>query len=184
MTKTALLLFTLVVAVALPAYGATIYKWTDKDGQIHYSRTPPPRSMTDAKVEHQDADSVPGAEKAPGFKQAPETTEPGAEEKRRLQLCQAAQKRLREMRRSDKVLENGHEIEITADELLRRLDELNETVKENCPPYTPQPAQPVTIPPASKVIIQKSVPKMVPQPQLPLEKRPEQKMSPPPQSIQ
>ncbi|HEA25960.1 MAG TPA: DUF4124 domain-containing protein [Ectothiorhodospiraceae bacterium] len=212
-----LLLFTLTITVAPSAYSATIYKWTDKSGQTHYTRTPPPKSMTDAKVESQNSDKVPAArvEEAPksnpiaeqSTKQTPLTTEPSVEEKHRQQLCQSAQSRLNEMRRTDRVTENGHEIEITEDELLRRLDELNEIVKENCTPYKLQPAQPAIQQPAPKTVqpaiqqpapkaVQKSVPQQVqqpapqkiqrsiPQPQLPLEKRPEQKMvNPPPQSI-
>jgi len=199
MTKISLLLlFIFAVAVAPSSYSASIYKWTDKDGQIHYTRTPPPKSMTDAKVESQDDNTVPAArvEEAPVVKQSPKqppvTTEISHEAKRRQQLCQSAQNRLNEMRRTNKVTEHGHEIEITEDELLRRLDELNEIVKENCIPHKRQPA---TLQPAPKVI-QKPVPQQVqkpapqkiqnpaPQPQLPLEKRPEQKIiNPPPQSI-
>lgn len=197
-----LLLFTLTIMVAPVANSATIYKWTDKSGQTHYTRTPPPKSITGTKVESQDADTVPAArieeppKSNPATKQSVEqtslTVESSAAEKRRQQLCQSAQSRLHEMRRTDKVTENGHEIEITEDELRRRLDELNVIVKENCTPDKPQqaprqPAPKVLKKPAPQQVQQPALQRnlrSVPQPQLPLEKRPEQQMiNPPPQSI-
>lgn len=183
-----LLLLTLAVAIAPSAHSASIYKWTDKKGQIHYTRTPPPKSMTDTKVESQDADKVPAArieeipETTPLVKESPKQSpvplETSHEAEKRQQLCQSAQNRLNEMRRTDKVIESGHEIEITEEERLRRLNELNKIVKENCIPLQ-QPAQqtqPATLQPAPK-----AVQKSVPQPQLPLKKRPEQKIVLPPQ---
>ena len=67
--------------------GATkVYKWTDKDGRVHYSSTPPPEgevkelkvrsapaTPVDAKPEDADAKPDPEAERKEGFKRNCET---------------------------------------------------------------------------------------------------------------
>jgi hypothetical protein len=144
-----LLLLLLTTATAL-AQATTIYKWTDAEGQVHYTRTPPPKSMTGEKIEGQDADKIPATRVdetqavIEPAQQSPASAEISAAEKKRAELCQAAQYDLNEMRRTDRVKEYGHEIEITEEERLRRIDELNEIVQEHCTVRVPQAVQPPT----------------------------------------
>jgi hypothetical protein len=159
-----LLLLLLLITATTLAQAATIYKWTDAEGQVHYTRTPPPKSMTGEKIEGQDADKIPAvrvdetqAVSEPA-QQPPATVEITAAEKKRAELCQTAQHDLNEMRRTDRVKEHGHEIEITEEERLRRIDELNEMVQEHCTIRAPQAVQP----PA-----QQTQPQPVPQPEQP-----------------
>ncbi len=76
----------LVLALALVAAGALaqgatkVYKWTDKDGRVHYSSTPPPEGEAQemnvrsapptpvAKPESEEAKPDPEAERKAGFK--------------------------------------------------------------------------------------------------------------------
>lgn len=162
MAKLLLLLLTFAVA---PAYGVSIYKWTDKEGQIHYTRTPPPKSQTSDKVESKDADSVPASR----VEDNAETKQPVADKKtasptmapptvsdeaqKRQELCRSAQNQLNEMRRTDKVVEHGHEIEITEDERLRRLDETIALVNEYCKPRRSEPV-PKAVEPAKPQPVQ------------------------------
>lgn len=39
-----LVLLALVLAVALPAWGGSLYRWMDAEGRVHYTDTPPPPS--------------------------------------------------------------------------------------------------------------------------------------------
>lgn len=193
MTKLLLLLLTFAVA---PVYGVSIYKWTDKEGQVHYTRTPPPKSMTINKVESKDADSVPTSrvEDSAETKQPvadKKTTSPtmapptvSAEEQKRQELCQSTQDTLNEMRRTDKVVEHGHEIEITEDERLRRLDETIALVNEYCKPRrsesVPKAVEPAKPQPAQLPASEKA-PKAAPKPQQTqpiIEKNLEQKSAP------
>jgi len=190
----------LLCAIVVPVHAATIYKWTDQEGQIHYTRTPPPKSMTDKKVESKDADKVSTTkiEESPVVqqpaKQTPVTLEEAAEAKRRQEMCQSAQQQLHEMSRTDKVREHGHEIEITEDERLRRLEEYEELVKEYCTarmlPPTQQPVQhsnPRPVPQKIKTTapepVQQPVPQEVKKPALQpiqkLEKSPKQMINNP-----
>ncbi|MDH3355395.1 MAG: DUF4124 domain-containing protein, partial [Chromatiales bacterium] len=127
------------------AQATSIYRWTDKTGQVHYTRTPPHKSMTSKKVERQNDSQVPTAriEDSPIIKQPtiepPETIEMSAAAKRRQALCESAQYQLNEMRRTDKVIENGHEIEITDDERKKRMKAQEQAVKEYCSQPQPQP---------------------------------------------
>ncbi len=39
----------LIAAATLPAAASNIYKWTDAQGQVHYSQTPPPSGAVSAQ---------------------------------------------------------------------------------------------------------------------------------------
>ena len=43
----------IVAAVALPVAASNIYKWTDANGQVHFSQTPPPQGAVSAKPQTQ-----------------------------------------------------------------------------------------------------------------------------------
>ncbi|NOR52445.1 MAG: DUF4124 domain-containing protein [Gammaproteobacteria bacterium] len=132
MTRSLLLL--LFAFVLTPAYGASFYKWTDNEGQTHYTRKPPPKEHLKSKT----TDKVP-TEKV---KEAPVVQEPtklpaasaalSAKTKQQQELCQSTQYSLKAMRQSGKILEYGHEIEITPEERNRRIAELEEAVKNYC----------------------------------------------------
>lgn len=87
MRRLLVLVLALVAGSALAQGGATkVYKWTDKDGRVHYSQTPPPEgevkelkvrsapaTPVDAKPEDADAKPDPEAERKAGFKRNCET---------------------------------------------------------------------------------------------------------------
>ncbi|SCX98541.1 DUF4124 domain-containing protein [Thiohalorhabdus denitrificans] len=49
--KAAPLLLALGVCLAVPATAATVYKWTDEDGTVHYSDAPPPGQQDVERLE-------------------------------------------------------------------------------------------------------------------------------------
>ncbi len=176
MTKLLLLLFAITVAPASHVYAASVYKWTDKEGQVHYTRTPPPKSMTSDKVPATKVEKSPVVQEP--TKPLPATTAISPEAKRLQELCRSAQDSLNEMRGTDKVREHGHEIEISEDERLRRIDELSEKVKEYCTPRklqpVPQPVQQTVPQPIQRPAPQTQKP--APQPLHKMEKRAEPKI--------
>ena len=148
-------IFLLLATIAVPTHAASIYRWTDKTGQVHYTRTPPPKSMTNQKIESRNANQIPSEriEESPitkePKKQPAKTVEMSSDAKKQQALCQSAKYTLNEMRRTDKVTENGHEIEITVEERENRMKALKQAVKAYCPkPQSkPQPMpQPVPTP--------------------------------------
>lgn len=128
---------------------ATIYRWVDAQGQVHYSQTPPP----EAGAEPQSIRTLPAA--APPAARQPASTAPGAggasapppagktEEARkaeaaaRPQRCQAAREHLRYLeektpRRLGVTQPDGSMARMTEEEFAGRLRTTREAIARDC----------------------------------------------------
>jgi hypothetical protein len=142
----------LVFTTASPAADTQdIYKWTDDQGEVHYTQFPPPGGKAEKLRE------------APPPAQSPETNEnklqkqvetmeqqnkeqqQGAKDakqwaeiqKIRRSNCETANKNLANLQRGGNIRymgSDGKVIRLTEEERQKRIDEANKQIKENCNP--------------------------------------------------
>jgi hypothetical protein len=128
-----------------------IYKWTDDQGEIHYSQFPPPGLKTEklnappppahspevlnGEVQEQvDKFEQQNKEKLEGAKDAKQWVEI---QKIRRSNCEVAHKNLDNLQRGGNVRymgPNGKILRLTDEERKKRIDEANKQIEENCSP--------------------------------------------------
>lgn len=128
-----------------------IYKWTDDQGEIHYSQFPPSGVKTeklnappppahspevlDSEVQKQvDKYDQQNKEKLQGAKDAKQWVEI---QKIRRSNCETAHKNLAGLQRGGNVrymAPNGQILRLTDEERKKRIDEANKQIEENCSP--------------------------------------------------
>lgn len=128
-----------------------IYKWTDDQGEIHYSQFPPSGVKTeklnappppahspevlDSEVQKQvDKFDQQNKEKLQGAKDAKQWVEI---QKIRRSNCETAHKNLAGLQRGGNVRymgPNGEILRLTDEERKKRIDEANKQIEENCSP--------------------------------------------------
>jgi hypothetical protein len=142
----------LVFTVSSPAADSqNMYKWTDNQGEVHYTQFPPPGRKTEImQPPPPPAEPPTGSEndlqkqldtiKQQNDKQLQETRE--ADQQAEIQKihkknCETAHKNLMNLNRGGNVRymgPNGEAIRLTEEERQKRIDETNQQIKENCSP--------------------------------------------------
>jgi hypothetical protein len=142
----------LVFAASSPAAdNQNMYKWTDDQGEVHYSQFPPPGH----KAEKLQAPPRPAQSPATvdnDLQKQVETTEQQHQEKLqgakdakqwaeiqkiRRQNCETANKNLVNLQRGGNIRymdPDGKVIRLTEEERQKRIEEANADIKENCSP--------------------------------------------------
>jgi hypothetical protein len=144
----ALLVFT---APSPAADSQNMYKWTDDQGEVHYTQFPPPGRKTEKMqpppppaespnasgndlqqqldaVEQQNQEQLQGAKDAQQWAQI---------QKIRRDNCKTAKQNLVNLQRGGNVRymgPNGEVIRLTEEDRQKRIDEANAQIKENCSP--------------------------------------------------
>jgi hypothetical protein len=142
----------LVFTVSSPAADSqNMYKWTDDQGEVHYTQFPPPGRKTEImQPPPPPAEPPTGSEndlqkqldtiKQQNDKQLQETREADQQaeiQKIRKKNCETAHKNLMNLNRGGNVRymgPNGEAIRLTEEERQKRIDETNQQIKENCSP--------------------------------------------------
>jgi hypothetical protein len=142
----------LVFTVPSPAADSqNMYKWTDDQGEVHYTQFPPPGRKTEKMqpppppaespnasgndlqqqldaVEQQNQEQLQGAKDAQQWAQI---------QKIRRDNCKTAKQNLVNLQRGGNVRymgPNGEVIRLTEEDRQKRIDEANAQIKENCSP--------------------------------------------------
>jgi hypothetical protein len=142
----------LVFATASPAADTQdIFKWTDDQGEVHYTQFPPPGRKAEKLREAPPPAQSPEIQQNDLQKQV-DTMEQQNEEqlqgakdakqwadiqKIRRSNCETAHKNLVNLQRGGNVRymgPNGEVIRLTEEERQKRLDETNKQIEENCNP--------------------------------------------------
>jgi hypothetical protein len=142
----------LVFATASPAADTQeIYKWTDDQGEVHYTQSPPPGHKAEIlhgapppaqspEILHNnlqkqvDTTEQQNKEQLQGAKDAKQWVEI---QKIRRSNCETAHKNLTNLNRGGKVRyvgANGEVMHMSEEERQKRIDETNKQIKENCSP--------------------------------------------------
>jgi len=142
----------LVFAVSsAAAEGQNMYKWTDEQGEVHYSQFPPPghksEKMQAPPAPAQSAESAENdlqkrietmdkenKEQLQGTKDAKQWAEI---QKIRRSNCETANKNLVNLQRGGNVRymgPNGEVMHLSEEERQKRIEEANAQIKENCSP--------------------------------------------------
>ena len=114
------------------AHAAKMYKWTDENGQIHYSQTKPPSQKADTM---HIKDSKPAQqEQAPGRDEAARSEdEDNPEAKARKTNCEIARANLATYQNSDRVkLPDGTVVEVTDELRASKVKEAQAMIENNC----------------------------------------------------
>lgn len=135
----------LALAMTTPAQ-AEIYKWTDKQGGVHYSETPPagikyetlnPRFAPAQAAPAAQPQAAPDNEQQKQEKQRAEQERAYKEEQARIrqQNCEAAQKRLANLQSAPRIVitnPDGTVQRLNDEERQARIDEVQAQVSQNC----------------------------------------------------
>jgi Skp family chaperone for outer membrane proteins len=128
---------------------ATIYKWVDDNGEVHYTQVPPQNreyeTLKQASAPADDPDRI-----RSGLKEQVDAMDKAQEErkeevkdaeqwsniqKRRRENCEIAKKNLANLHQGGNkafMTPDGEVIRLTDDERQRRIDEANKQIEENC----------------------------------------------------
>lgn len=146
------LLLLILGVIVLPAGAATFYKWTDDQGNVHYTDEPP----AEGEYEVVRPDPAPANSEAASAterleawrarqeesavrraEQRAEREEAAREQAAREENCNRAREKARVMEQSNRILlppeeEGGEPVRMSDDERLRQLEEAREQVSEFC----------------------------------------------------
>jgi len=142
----------LLVATASPAADSqNMYKWTDDQGEVHYTQFPPPGRQVEilhgvrppdqsSETAGNDLQKQLEAVEQQNDKQQQETKD--ADQKADIQKirktnCEAAHQNLVNLNRGGNVRymgADGKVMRLTEEERQKRIDEANQQIKENCNP--------------------------------------------------
>ena len=157
LTLKPLILITLGVLIGLSSFAsANMYKWTDDDGVVHYSQTPPmdreaeliresstfrePRSTPTQGEEataapETESEPADGATSAPEEEAGPSEAERRAAERERQEQCRIARQRITEIENNARVRTqdaSGEYRFLTEEERQQRLKEAQDYVRKHC----------------------------------------------------
>jgi hypothetical protein len=136
----------LLVTSASPAADTQgIYKWTDDQGEVHYTQFPPPGHKAvklHAAPPPAHSPEVVTGNQLPQQQQKPsqgatDTTQQAEIQKVRKSNCEAARTNLANLQRGGNIrykLASGEVIRMTEEDRQKRIDEANKQIKENCTP--------------------------------------------------
>lgn len=138
------LLAAICLIVASPA-SAKMYKWTDNQGNTHYSQVPPegretqeiapPPRVRPQMSEEKTEEAAAQPEGEGGTEESKLTPEQQAEKDQLYRRnCEAAQKNLKLFQTARRVMENGEMVIITEKDREKRLKKSQEQVKKYCNP--------------------------------------------------
>lgn len=145
----ALLLSALALYSASGIVAAETYKWTDDEGNVHYSQQPPPGDLEAKTIDTPNAGSEAGKSemqrRLEAFQQREEKREEAEKERQRQQKkaeiyrknCQTAKDRLAELQQSSRVRafdEDGNMRRLSVEEHQQRVDNVKKDVEEYCNP--------------------------------------------------
>ncbi len=127
--------------LAAPA-GAGMYKWTDNEGNTHYSQLPPegrqtqeiaPPPQVKPQPRNEEAQAEPAEEEST---KEPELTPEQKAERDQLyrRNCEAAKKNLDLFQTARRVMEDGELVIITEEDRAKRLEKTREQVEKYCNP--------------------------------------------------
>lgn len=146
------LLLLILAVFALPAGADTFYKWTDEQGNVHYTDEPPAeRDYEEVRPATAPADSEAASAgervrswrarqeeaEAREAEQRAERQESARAEEARRENCNRAREKVRVLEQNTRILlppeeEGGEPVRMNDDERLRQLDEAREQVAEFC----------------------------------------------------
>lgn len=148
----AILILLLLALCAAPAAAERFYKWTDAQGNVHYTDAPPAEGeyeTLDAPASPAGAEGPTSAERAEAWRA--EQQEAAAERERqraareeqrraveqREENCRLARENVRVLEQNTRILlppeqEGGEPVRMSDEERLRRLEEAREKVAEFC----------------------------------------------------
>jgi len=128
---------------------AETYKWTDDDGNVHYSQQPPPADIEAQTIDTPNAGSEAGKSEVQRrlekFQQREEKREKAEQERQRQQKkaeiyrknCQTARERLAKLQRGRQVRsfdEDGNMRRLSVEEHQQRIDNVKKDVEKYCNP--------------------------------------------------
>lgn len=143
----ALLLGTTLLAVATASLAAPMYKWTDSEGNVQYTQTPPPKGSFQKLTPPPAPTSSPAEDKAqPAAAATPDAKEEGADataqeeaERKKLEAaaakhnCDVARKNLEIYTAFRRVMNDKGEVVVLSDEeRAAKLKEANDMIKQHC----------------------------------------------------
>jgi hypothetical protein len=132
-TISALLLFLSLSFFFTSAQAVSLYKWTDEEGNVHYSQSPPEdRNAEEMQVKDEPVPETPeqAMDSAPpeGIGQDPERL------KIRQRKCEIARNNLAVYEASNRVQKEDGSIIVMSEEMRKmKIEEAQEKVKEFCP---------------------------------------------------
>lgn len=138
-------------ASSAAADSQNMYKWTDDQGEVHYSQFPPPgrkaEKMQTPPPPAQSAESVDtdlqkrieamDKEKEKQLQETKDADQRAETQKIRKKNCETAHKNLANLQRGGNVRfmgPNGEAIRFTEEERQKRINETSQQIKENCNP--------------------------------------------------
>ncbi|SCZ62920.1 DUF4124 domain-containing protein [Thiohalomonas denitrificans] len=138
------LIATICLVLAAPAV-AKMYKWTDNEGNIHYSQIPPegreareiaaPPKVRPQQAEEPAQDKTAQPEGEESAKEPELTPEQQAEREQLYRRnCDAAQKNLKLFQNARRIMENGELVIITEEDRAKRLESTREQIEKYCNP--------------------------------------------------
>lgn len=142
----ALLLGATLLAAAAGSLAATMYKWTDEEGNVQYTQTPPSKGSFQKMTPPPAPTSSPAADKAEAPTTAPEAKEEGADataqeeaERKKLEAaaakhnCEVARKNLEIYTAFRRVMNDKGEVVVLSDEeRAAKIKEANDMIERYC----------------------------------------------------
>jgi len=133
-----------LLAASAGLLAATMYKWTDSEGNVHYSQNPPPQGGFQ-KMAPPPPPATPAPEAAPAQAAEPAAEQPGAgagqedAERKRLEAsvakhnCETARKNLEIYTAFRRVMnDKGEIVTLGDDERAAKIKEANEMIQKYC----------------------------------------------------
>lgn len=117
---------------------AKVYKWTDKDGQVHYSEHPSATQSNEVikpKTGHSDPVNYPAPSSAPAAESTEITATPPPKPPKSPEACNVARKNQEILKTSVRVQvadDKGQLRYLLPEELKEKMTETNQIIEENC----------------------------------------------------
>ncbi len=132
--------------IAQSAFAGEFYKWTDEEGNVHYSKKAPAGQSADVvrtqsfdnskALEKLEKDKTTASDNATARQQQKEDQAASAErEKQRKDRCQQSTKNLDGLHNSQRIFdkdESGNRVRISEKQRQQRIDKSRDVMKENC----------------------------------------------------
>ena len=130
-----ILTLALMLTITMPAMGSGIYKWTDKDGKIHYGAQRP-KDVQAEKMKLHISEPSPNAEKQED--ETADKADPTVDDKakkERVVYCKSERKRLKTAERNTLIYEKdatGKVIKLASNERNQRINKIKANINKYC----------------------------------------------------
>ena len=133
-----------LLTLSLGAYAAKVYKWTDANGQVHFSSSPPPDQTADEVRLRGNADAPTPTSPEPeaaAADETPKTDKPELSAEQREQLtkyCVELRERMNTLGQGGKVMErrpDGTQAELSPVDVADRVRQDKESERNYCKPH-------------------------------------------------